>query len=250
MKFDGYILKVRWISCADVTHEYYFTSHACQSQGVCWSVASGHMELDRINVSLSNPGIRLWKSPWQASCRLKSYAKVKGGTWTILACIPVAATTRGFVVLNEKGELMADTQTQPNNDWIVRFERRKDRKKYYFRHDCALTARRESSMRMTEAIAKALAAAVRKNHPDFTARAMKYDSPAHLKAEKKPRSPKTDAPYPCPVCRGTAFVATSVTEGWKLYEVVCDSCGIRTRPCKTRQEAILAWNCRNGGCRA
>ena len=62
-------------------------------------------------------------------------------------------------------------------DWYVRFSRRRDGRKYYFRYDCALTSREESAKRMPEEDAKGLAAAITKQHPDFTAKALKYRKP-------------------------------------------------------------------------
>ena len=62
--------------------------------------------------------------------------------------------------------------------WVVKFTRRRDGRHYYFRHDCALTARRESSMLLDECVARHLAEAIRRQHPDFTARAVPYPKKA------------------------------------------------------------------------
>lgn len=67
----------------------------------------------------------------------------------------------------------------PPKEWIVKLTRRRDGKKYYFRHDGCTTARLESSMRLDKEVAMQLAAAIRTQHPVFTARAMRYDSKAH-----------------------------------------------------------------------
>lgn len=61
-------------------------------------------------------------------------------------------------------------------NWIMRLKRRRDGKKYYYRHDYCTTARKESSLRMNEATAKKLADAITKHHPDFYAWAVPYDA--------------------------------------------------------------------------
>ena len=70
------------------------------------------------------------------------------------------------------------------SDWIVRIERRRDGKRYFFRYDGCTTARHESSMRMSKDIAIQLAHAIATQHPDFTARACRYDSPVHRRKQK------------------------------------------------------------------
>lgn len=75
-------------------------------------------------------------------------------------------------------------------DWIVRFSRRKDGRRYYFRYDCSLTSREESAKRMPEEVARGLAAAITRGHPDFTARAMKYRPPKRQKPRAKDRMPQ------------------------------------------------------------
>ena len=62
----------------------------------------------------------------------------------------------------------------PGN-WIMRLKRRRDGKKYYYRHDYCTTARKESSLRMDETTAKQLALAITTHHPDFYAWAVPYD---------------------------------------------------------------------------
>jgi len=61
-------------------------------------------------------------------------------------------------------------------NWIMRLKRRRDGKKYYYRHDYCTTARKESSLRMDEATAKQLALAITTHHPDFYAWAVPYDA--------------------------------------------------------------------------
>ena len=70
-------------------------------------------------------------------------------------------------------------------EWIVRLQRRRDGKRYFFRHDGCTTARIESSMLMTKDVAAQLAHAIASQHPDFTARAMRYDSKAHKTIKEK-----------------------------------------------------------------
>lgn len=60
-------------------------------------------------------------------------------------------------------------------DWIMRLKRRRDGRKYYYRHDYCTTARKESSLRMDEATAKQLALAITTHHPDFYAWAVPYE---------------------------------------------------------------------------
>jgi len=60
-------------------------------------------------------------------------------------------------------------------DWIMRLKRRRDGRKYYYRHDYCTTARKESSLQMDEATAKQLALAITTHHPDFYAWAVPYD---------------------------------------------------------------------------
>ena len=74
--------------------------------------------------------------------------------------------------------------SKEDNDWIVRIERRRDGKRYFYRHDGNTTARHESSMRLTKEVAVQLAHANTANHKDFTARACRYDSPVHRRGRK------------------------------------------------------------------
>lgn len=83
---------------------------------------------------------------------------------------------------------------QANTPWIVKFTRRRDGRHYYFRHDCGLTARRESSMLLDEGVAKQLAEAVRQQHPDFTARAMPYPKKARKPCRKSLEKLAEDTP--------------------------------------------------------
>lgn len=71
------------------------------------------------------------------------------------------------------------------DDWIVRLKRRRDGKWYFYRHDGCTTARIESSMLLTKDVAAQLAHAIASQHPDFTARAMRYDSKAHKTIKEK-----------------------------------------------------------------
>lgn len=59
-------------------------------------------------------------------------------------------------------------------EYILKISRRNDGKLYYYRHDGCLTARRISSWRLDKPTAQQLAAAIRKNNNDFTARAVPY----------------------------------------------------------------------------
>ena len=71
-------------------------------------------------------------------------------------------------------------------DWIVRLERRRDGKMYFYGKDGNCNARRSSSMLLTKEVAKQFAHAIAVGHKDFTARAMRYDSPVHgLPKEEK-----------------------------------------------------------------
>ena len=74
--------------------------------------------------------------------------------------------------------------SKPEPAWIVRIERRRDGKRYFFRHDGNTTARYESSMQLPKEIALQLAHAIASQHPDFTARACRFDSPIHRKKNK------------------------------------------------------------------
>lgn len=74
--------------------------------------------------------------------------------------------------------------SKPESDWIVRIERRRDGKRYFFRHDGNTTARYESSMRLPKEIALQLAHAIATQHKDFTARACRFDSPIHRRKNK------------------------------------------------------------------
>ena len=74
--------------------------------------------------------------------------------------------------------------SKPESDWIVRIERRRDGKRYFFRHDGNTTARYESSMRLPKEIALQLANAIATQHKDFTARACRFDSPVHRRKSK------------------------------------------------------------------
>ena len=68
--------------------------------------------------------------------------------------------------------------------WIVKFRRKRDGKHYFYRHDGCLTARMESSMLLDETTAKQLAAAITKQHPDFSATARKYPKKAGKPSKK------------------------------------------------------------------
>lgn len=70
-------------------------------------------------------------------------------------------------------------QKSDKTDWIIRIERRRDGKRYFFRYDGCTTARYESSMRMSKDVALQFAHAIASQHPDFTARACRFDSPVH-----------------------------------------------------------------------
>lgn len=73
---------------------------------------------------------------------------------------------------------------------IVKFIRRRDGKTYYYRHDGNLTARRESSMRLEEPVAKQLALAIRKGHKDFTAVALPYKLKPRKRHMERAKAPK------------------------------------------------------------
>lgn len=73
---------------------------------------------------------------------------------------------------------------------IVKFIRRRDGRTYYYRHDGNLTARRESSMRLEESVAKQLALAIRKGHKDFTAVAMPYKRKPRNRHMERAKAPK------------------------------------------------------------
>ena len=79
-------------------------------------------------------------------------------------------------------------QKSDETDWIVRIERRRDGKHYFFRHDGNTTARYESSMRLPKEIALQLAHAIATQHKDFTARACRFDSPIHRRKNKRPKA--------------------------------------------------------------
>ena len=72
-----------------------------------------------------------------------------------------------------------------SKDWIVRLQRRRDGKRYFFRHDGCTTARIESSILLTKDVAIQLANAISSQHKDFSARAMRYDSKAHKTIKEK-----------------------------------------------------------------
>ena len=86
--------------------------------------------------------------------------------------------------------------------WVVKCTRRRDGKHYYFRHDCARTARRESSMLLDECVARQLAEAIRRQHPDFTARAVPYPK----KAGKPCRKSLEHRAATSPVLKGWAEI--------------------------------------------
>lgn len=51
----------------------------------------------------------------------------------------------------------------------------------------------------------------------------------------------------CPHCNGSGRIVS--VSGFKSdrYRVVCEECGASTRECETEQEAVSAWNRREGG---
>jgi Lar family restriction alleviation protein len=57
---------------------------------------------------------------------------------------------------------------------------------------------------------------------------------------------RDDAPEPCPFCRGKATIYWGSDE-WTdadCYQVICDSCDVKGKEYKSREEAIAAWNTR------
>lgn len=65
-----------------------------------------------------------------------------------------------------------DSGEDCSEQFIIKLTRRIDGRKYYYRHDGNLTARKESSWIMDRDTAVQLASAIRKNHRDFTARSI------------------------------------------------------------------------------
>ena len=84
------------------------------------------------------------------------------------------------------------SETPQEMRWIVRFVRKRDGKRYFYRHDGCLTARMESSMLLDETTAKQLAAAITKLHPDFMATARKYPKKAGKPSIKSLRKAAAD----------------------------------------------------------
>lgn len=80
--------------------------------------------------------------------------------------------------------LAEELPDQQEQRWIIKFRRKRDGKHYFYRHDGNLTARMESSMLLDETIAKQLAYAITKQHPDFVATAHKYPKRAGKPSKK------------------------------------------------------------------
>ena len=142
---------------------------------------------------------------------------------------------------------------QPKGDWLIKLSRRKDQRKYYLHERGMTTARVDHLMLLPEADAKQLAYALRTQHPDFTATAMKCPKRFLQKPTgKKKEKPKvihsfTDDPKlrDCPFCGGVAEVgAVKDGQGRRLFAVRCADCYCGTVYLKTRAAATGRWNAR------
>lgn len=141
----------------------------------------------------------------------------------------------------------------PNGDWLIKLSRRKDQRKYYLHENGMTTARVDHLMLLPEEIAKQLAYALKTQHPDFTAKAMKcpkrFLKNLTGKRMEKPKSVHTFTADPslrdCPFCGGIAEVGeVKDGQGRRMFAVRCSECSCGTVYLKTRAAATGRWNAR------
>lgn len=142
----------------------------------------------------------------------------------------------------------------PKGDWLIKLSRRKDQRKYYLHERGMTTARVDHLMLLPEEVAKQLAYALRTQHPDFTATAMKcpkrfLQKPTGKKKKEKPKSVHTFTTDPklrgCPFCGGVAEVGeVKDGQGRTMFAVRCADCSCGTVYLKTRAAATGRWNAR------
>lgn len=143
----------------------------------------------------------------------------------------------------------------PKGDWIVKLYRRKDQRKYYIHEKGMTTARVDHIMLLPEADAKQLAYALRTQHPDFTARAMKCPKRFLHPVQGKPKKPKRKRQpimthamedlaslLTCPFCGGQPFLDSSCSDRGKWFSVRCANCNAQTDEKATARAAVNTWN--------
>lgn len=94
---SGYIAEVRCtLTNADGSrerHEYKFTSHTSQRQGVCWSPSYG---FDSDGNFRGYAGMILWPSPDSVRRAFKDYVSTHDGEWELLCIHGVVQSDNGF----------------------------------------------------------------------------------------------------------------------------------------------------------
>lgn len=142
----------------------------------------------------------------------------------------------------------------PKGDWYVKLIRKRDQRKYYIHEKGMTTARVDHLMLLPEEVAKQFAAALRKNHPDFTAVAKKCPKRFLHPEQGKPKKKSKRQPILthamedlaslllCPFCGGQPFLDSSCSDKGKWFSVRCSTCNCQTDEKATAKAAVNTWN--------
>lgn len=157
--------------------------------------------------------------------------------------------------MGEPVETVAPTaEVRQPEDWYVRLIRKKDQRKYFIHRNGQTTARCDHIMLLPEEVAKQLAAALRKNHPDFTAVAKKCPKRFLHPVQGKRKARKPEGPVLshamedlkglllCPFCGGQPFLSITCDDRGKWFAVRCSGCNVQSEDKATKEAAIKRWN--------